>query len=144
MARGDATRERLLVPWGDEDRAERAGAPGTAPGGWTKGSRPQLGAAQHLFSMAGRQDGADTPLQDRVTFRLYSCPLTCQCDPQKAPASTGSSRCTMISKGVMLKNKKDWQVQTERLGLTSAHVASMSSSFPLIYSLYGHITPFQS
>lgn len=50
----------------------------------------------------------------------------------------------MISKGVMLKNKKDWQVQTERLGLTSARVASMSSSFPLIYSLYGHITPFQS
>lgn len=84
------------------------------------------------------------PLQDRVTFRLYSCPLTCQCDPQKAPASTGSSPCTMISKGVMLKNKKDWQVPTERLGLTSARVASMSSSFPLMYSLYGHITPFQS
>ena len=53
MPGGDATRERLLVPWEDEDRAERAGAPGTAPGGWTKGSRPQLGAAEHFFSMAG-------------------------------------------------------------------------------------------
>ena len=59
---------------------------------------------------AGRQDKADITLQDRVTFRLYSCPLTWQCDPQKAPAPAGteSSRCTMISKGVMLKNKKDW------------------------------------
>ena len=93
---------------GDEGRAGSAGAPGTAPGEWTRGSRPQLGAAQHLFSAAGRQDGADIPLQDRVTVRLYSCPLTWRCDPQKAPARPGFSRCTMISKGVMLKNKKNW------------------------------------
>ena len=57
MAGGDATGERLLVPWGDEGRAGHAGAPGTAPGGWTRGSRPQLGAAQRLFSAAGRQAG---------------------------------------------------------------------------------------
>ena len=35
-------------------------------------------------------------------------PLTCRCDPQKAPDGTGSSLSTMITKGVMLKNKKDW------------------------------------
>ena len=70
---------------GGEGRAGSAGAPGTAPGGWTRGSRPQLGAAQCLFSAAGRQDRADIPLQDRVTVRLYTCPLTWRCDPQKAP-----------------------------------------------------------
>lgn len=103
-------------PMGDEGRAGHAGAPGTAPGGWTRGSRPQLGAAQCLFPAAGRQDRADIPLQDRVTVRLYSCPLTWRCDPQKAPARPGFSWWAMISKGVMLKNKKDWQVQAERLG----------------------------